>query len=202
MRTDQMTECQVQRIDSMPLRPWKNGRGFARELAAGDGWRISLAVVERDGAFSVYEGVTRHSVVVSGAGLRLRDGDASVDMPAFEPVRYDGGRAWHAALMDGPVQVLNVMLEQNRWTARVHVGSALDDVEAFSACVALPVERSCRCSLRGQAAWTLASGEFLVCAPGGEQAGICVRGEAASRALAVLMAVSRRALPARPPARG
>jgi environmental stress-induced protein Ves len=197
-----MSGCLVRRVDSVPLQPWKNGRGFARELAAGDGWRISLADVERDGPFSVYRGVTRHSIVVAGAGLRLLDGEASLDMRACKPVRYDGGRAWHATLLAGPVQVLNVMLESARWTARLRAGGALDDAQAFSACLALPVVAPCRCSVEEQPASTLAVGEFLFCAPGGEHAGISVRCEAASGALAVMVALSLRASPARPPAPG
>jgi uncharacterized protein len=174
-----MTECIVRRVDSVPLQPWKNGGGFARELAAGDGWRISLADVERDGAFSVYEGVTRHSVVVSGAGLRLRDGDESLELPAFEPVRYDGGRAWHATLLDGPVQVLNVMVDAERWAARLKAGSALEDREPYAACLVLAAGSGCRCSIAGARAIGLAHDEVLFHAPLGMGSGVCVRADEA-----------------------
>ena len=43
---------------------WRNGGGQTRELAAAPAgeqwhWRISLAEVRQDGAFSAYPGVTR-----------------------------------------------------------------------------------------------------------------------------------------------
>jgi hypothetical protein len=98
--------------------------------------------------------------------------------------------------------VLNVMLEPKRWTARLRAGGALDDAQAFSACMVLPVHAPCRCSIGEQPASTLAVGEFLFCAPSGEHAGISVRCEAASGALAVLVALGRQAAPERPPAPG
>jgi environmental stress-induced protein Ves len=180
-----MTQSISRRVDSVPLQPWKNGGGFARELAAGDGWRISLAGVERDAAFSVYEGVTRHSVVVSGAGLRLRDGAETLELARFDPVRYDGGRAWHATLLDGPVQVLNVMVDAHRWVARLHAGSALDDREPFAACLVLPFGSGCTCSIAAAMATAIARDEFLCHAPPGMRHGISVRSHSGAAVAAI-----------------
>ena len=162
-----MTECIVRRIEDLPLQPWKNGGGFARELASGDGWRISLACVEREGTCSVYDGVTRHSIVVSGTGLRLRDGGDTMELSSFEPVRYDGGRAWQATLMEGPAQVLNVMVDARRWGVRLRAGAALDNPEAFTALLVLPLGSGCRCSMPSApsatttATTSVAPGEYL-----------------------------------------
>ena len=167
-----MTDLLVRRVDAMPLQPWKNGGGFSRELAAGDGWRISLADVERDGPFSVYEGVTRHSVVVSGAGLRLRERDETVELLPFVPAIYDGGRAWQATLRNGRAQVLNVMVDAARWSVRMPVGLALDDREEFSACLVLPVGCECRCSVTRTKAVTVRRGQYLCHAPEDPDSGI------------------------------
>jgi environmental stress-induced protein Ves len=160
-----MTDLLVRRLDAMPLQPWKNGGGFARELAAGDGWRISLAEVERDGPFSVYDGVTRHSVVVSGAGLRLQERGETVDLAPFEPATYEGGRAWQATLRNGRVQVLNVMADAGRWSVRMSAGLALDDRDAFSACLVLPVACECLCSVTRTKPVTVRRGQYLCHAP-------------------------------------
>lgn len=172
-----MTDLLVRRVDAMPLQPWKNGGGFSRELAAGDGWRISLADVERDGPFSVYEGVTRHSVVVSGAGLRLRERDETVGLLPFVPAIYDGGRAWQATLRNGRAQVLNVMVDAARWSVRMPVGLALDDREEFSACLVLPVGCECRCSVTRTKPVTVRRGQYLCHAP--EQPGSGISAHAA-----------------------
>jgi uncharacterized protein len=173
-----MTDLLVRRLDAMPLQPWKNGGGFARELAAGDGWRISLADVERNGPFSVYEGVTRHSVVVSGAGLRLQERDETVDLRPFDPATYDGGRAWQATLRNGRVQVLNVMVDAARWSVRMWVGPALDDPDEFSACLVLPVGCECICSVARANPVTVRGGQYLCHAP--EHAGSGISAHAAS----------------------
>jgi len=178
-----MTETLVRRIDDVPLQRWKNGGGFARELASGDGWRISLASVEHDGMFSVYGGVTRHSVVVSGTGLRLRDGGDTVALRGLDPVRYDGGRAWRATLMEGPVQVLNVMVDAGRWAVRLRAGGALEDAEAFTACLVLPIGSACRCSMRSATtatATTVALGEYFFHAAPEALGGLSVRPDTAA----------------------
>ena len=135
--------------------------------------------------FSVYDGVTRHSVVVSGTGLRLREGGDTVELPGFEPVRYDGGRAWHATLMEGPVQVLNVMVDARRWAVRLQAGDALDSPEAFTACLVLPIGSACRCSMPSATTattTTVAPGEFLFHAAPEPRSGLSVRPDTAAGA--------------------
>ena len=108
-------------VADVPEQPWKNGRGVARELAQGPGWRISLANVDKSGDFSIFPGWTRHSVVVAGEGLLLRSGTAQMDLRLDLPATYDGGLLWHATLLDGPVRVLNVMVEEKVARAEIHV---------------------------------------------------------------------------------
>src|SRR6185503_6522373 len=57
---------------------WKNGGGWTTELAvcpdAQDGtfdWRISIAEIESDGAFSTFPDCDRHIALLEGAGMRL-----------------------------------------------------------------------------------------------------------------------------------
>ena len=59
--------------------PWKNGGGATREIACwppGTGldsfdWRISVATIAADGAFSVFAGIDRSITLLSGDGVRL-----------------------------------------------------------------------------------------------------------------------------------
>ncbi|GAA0642958.1 HutD family protein [Kutzneria viridogrisea] len=104
--------------------PWRNGGGRTREIAVrGAGtdfdWRLSLAEVERDGPFSVFEGHERIITVVRGAGMELTvDGQRHVVRP-HEPFRFAGGSRTGCRLLAGPVVNLNVM---SRDGAAVSVG--------------------------------------------------------------------------------
>ena len=89
---------------ALPPEPWKNGGGVTRTLAADKDaaesaaarWRVSIADITRDGLYSRFAGDDRVSVVLSGAGVVLRDireGLRGVDMPqgiAGTPLRDAG----------------------------------------------------------------------------------------------------------------
>jgi len=98
------------RIADIPPEPWKNGGGVTRTLARhGDAWRVSLADIDRDGAYSSFPGTTRLSMIVRGAGVTLRDAATVIALAPRVPLLYDGGPGWDARLVDGPCQALNVM---------------------------------------------------------------------------------------------
>lgn len=110
--------------------PWRNGMGQTEEVAlqADMGapgqfdWRISMAPVMKDGAFSLFPDVDRILTVIEGEGLRLTwpqdGGDAQLCRPA-DPAAFPGDRACHAELLDGPILDLNVMTRRGRWRAEV-----------------------------------------------------------------------------------
>jgi environmental stress-induced protein Ves len=105
--------------------PWKNGLGETLEVARSpDGhsldafdWRVSVAPVVADGAFSVFPGIERSIVVIEGAGMQLTlaDGRTRALRPG-EPFTYDGGTAVEGRLIDGPVRDFNVMVRRGRCT--------------------------------------------------------------------------------------
>lgn len=102
-------------LDTIEPQPWRNGGGLTRELVAWPQpqdwrWRLSVAQVDADGPFSVFDGVRRWFAVLEGAGVRLtmpagprvlRGSDA-----AFE---FDGAEPVHCELLDGPTLDLNLM---------------------------------------------------------------------------------------------
>ncbi len=97
--------------------PWKNGLGVTREVANAyrdDGsliWHVSLATVDRDGAFSCFEDCKRILMLLSGPGMVLdfrRHGSAEVRTP-FEPVLFEGGWPTTASGVTQANRVLNVV---------------------------------------------------------------------------------------------
>ena len=65
------------RLQDQAAIPWRNGGGTTRDLltwpAPGDGWqlRVSVALIDRSGLFSVFGGVSRWFTVLDGAGVHL-----------------------------------------------------------------------------------------------------------------------------------
>lgn len=103
--------------DRIAPQPWRNGGGQTRELAASApgehwAWRISLAEVRQDGAFSAYPGITRWFAVVQGHGVVLDFGAGHRETlnSASVPLHFDGARAPHCSLQGGTTQDLNLML--------------------------------------------------------------------------------------------
>ena len=109
--------------------PWKNGGGETREIAVWPtsasldalDWRISLATVASDGAFSTFAGVTRTLCVIQGSGIQLcvDDEPARQLQTNSEPCTFDGEVPTRASLIAGPIVDLNVMTRRGRFRHRV-----------------------------------------------------------------------------------
>ncbi len=82
----------IRRSADLQPTPWKNGGGVTRELAAFPPhsnfadfiWRVSVADVHADGAFSAFPGIDRQIALLEGAGMTLQfdepvDGDGDGD---------------------------------------------------------------------------------------------------------------------------
>jgi hypothetical protein len=95
---------------------WKNGLGWTREIIRvpeGNAWhwRLSIAEIERDAAFSSFPGIDRELVLVRGNGLRLRFGDGRCVTlePPHGRLRFRGEDGVHGELVDGPTHDFNLM---------------------------------------------------------------------------------------------
>ncbi len=103
--------------------PWRNGGGITREMIAWPDaenwiWRISVAEVARDGAFSHFLGVQRWLAILAGAGVRLSMGAEVIKLTErTDPLTFDGATAVHCHLLQGPTQDVNLMLRTapSRW---------------------------------------------------------------------------------------
>ncbi|GAB3747655.1 HutD/Ves family protein [Lysobacter olei] len=117
---------------------WRNQLGWTREIARGrltpegfalDGddaaadwdWRLSIAEIERDAAFSAFPGIDRELVLLSGHGVRLRfdDGEVHELHPPHERLRFAGERGLTGELLDGPTHDFNLMWRRERINAEL-----------------------------------------------------------------------------------
>lgn len=99
--------------------PWKNGGGSTTEIAVappGAGlddfdWRISLATISEDGAFSLFPGIDRTLALVEGAGVTLDiAGGKRVRLSEDDPIiEFSGESEIRAALNGGATLDFNVM---------------------------------------------------------------------------------------------
>jgi environmental stress-induced protein Ves len=118
-------------LASLDAMPWKNGGGTTYQIAADPPqantsnfrWRVSRAVIERDGPFSAFPDVSRWIVLTSGPGFTLEftDGTSFEVTKPFEVYWFDGGQAVSCRLKDGrPSTVVNVMA-RNDVVMRVNI---------------------------------------------------------------------------------
>lgn len=101
------------------VEPATGGKGEAGSAGAGDigwSWRLSVAEIDRDAPFSLFPGVERELVLLSGDGLRLRfdDGRAHTLEPPHGRIRFAGEQPVRGELVDGPTRDFNLMWRRGR----------------------------------------------------------------------------------------
>jgi environmental stress-induced protein Ves len=103
--------------------PWKNGGGSTTQIAvfppdAGFeefDWRVSLATIAEDGAFSEFPGVERTLALVDGHGMTLEIDNETMLLSKADPVAiFDGESRVVAKLNRGPSTDFNVMTRLDR----------------------------------------------------------------------------------------
>jgi hypothetical protein len=95
--------------------------------------RISRADIDRDGAFSAFDGVTRWFSVLQGAGVTLQFGTSSLALrPGDAALRFDGAHTPDCQLIDGATQDLNLMAAGGMSEmVLAHAGVAWDGAHAM-----------------------------------------------------------------------
>src|SRR5690606_22470293 len=103
--------------------PWNDGCGSTVEIAIGPNeagfddfaWRVSLATISEDGAFSQFPGVDRTLALVDGHGMTLQiDGEPALISDAEPVIAFDGSSEVQARLNRGPTLDFNVMSRSER----------------------------------------------------------------------------------------
>ena len=120
----------IRSADQLPM-PWKNGGGVTTEIAASPAgssldtfeWRVSRAQVAADGPFSLFPGIDRTLVVLSGGGMVLDvAGGAPHELRPLEtPFVFPGELGIHARLLAGPTRDFNVMTRRTLFSHRLTV---------------------------------------------------------------------------------
>lgn len=106
----------IRAADLVPA-PWKNGGGVTREIlrmpagSAHFDWRLSLANIEAEGAFSAFDGYERTLVLVRGNGLLLRFGNHGESRLTHigDHVTFDGGWQTYGVPLAGACMDLNLI---------------------------------------------------------------------------------------------
>ena len=112
--------------------PWKNGKGVTTELAISEGgsisqfdWRLSIASVTEDGAFSDFSGYERNLILIEGNGINLKhtqdDAPVKVDRLAsiLDFANFDGGWRTEGQLHDGSIKDLNLMTSKEKYHCQI-----------------------------------------------------------------------------------
>ncbi|MGQ0801070.1 MAG: HutD/Ves family protein [Pseudomarimonas sp.] len=124
---------------------WRNQLGWTREIArephpsgVGDAWRVSIAEIDHDSAYSEFPGRNREQVLLEGNGfvLTFPDGSETRLEPPHGRIAFDGRLAPQCRLIDGPVRDFNLFYDPSLLTATLHhrplVGTMLVFVEPTS----------------------------------------------------------------------
>ena len=114
----------VLKVSEYRRMPWRNSGGETAEVAISPigatlddfDWRVSMARIDGDGAFSIFPQTDRTLTVLRGAGLHLSVADsAPVELTRdSEPLAFSGDVAVDATLLGGAVTDLNVMTRRER----------------------------------------------------------------------------------------
>ncbi|WP_338562422.1 HutD family protein [Erwinia sp. E_sp_B01_3] len=120
--------------NTLPVSRWRNGGGETREIisfppeATDFSWRISIATLATDGAFSRFHGIDRVITLLEGEGVELNaEGKYRQQLLRHQPFAFAGEDQIHARLSGGVSSDFNVMTRRDTHRADVGVIS-----EAFS----------------------------------------------------------------------
>jgi environmental stress-induced protein Ves len=127
----------IRRASDHRRMPWKNGKGTTTEIAVFPpnaglddfGWRISMADVVEDEAFSIFHDIDRTLCVLEGEGIELAvsgQGEARLDRDS-EPFAFPADAHTSAKLVAGPITDLNVMTRRDAFRHSV-IRATLNDV--------------------------------------------------------------------------
>lgn len=118
-------------LADIPPAPWKNHAGSTRELhiePAGSDldtfmWRVSVAEVAADSAFSTFDGIDRTIVLLSGAGLHLQLAGGALQRltSTYQPFAFAGELHVQAAVQGGATRDFNLMVRRSEAVGMVAV---------------------------------------------------------------------------------
>ncbi|WLS77676.1 HutD family protein [Erwinia pyri] len=113
---------------TLPVSRWRNGGGETREIVSFPpdssefSWRISIATIAADGAFSRFPGIDRVITLLEGEGVELKAGNRYTQLlRPRQPFAFAGEDEIEARLTSGVSTDFNVMTRRETHCAEVRV---------------------------------------------------------------------------------
>jgi environmental stress-induced protein Ves len=131
--------------------PWANGRGTSFEIASDRNeseewtWRLAMAPVNEDGAFSRIECVNRFLAVVQGNGMLLSVDRKKLQCQPMQVVRFRGDAITDATLTDGPITDINLMIRRKEADGEMAIFSEAGPLNGASIVVAVGGSAQLQC---------------------------------------------------------
>ncbi|BCW69061.1 HutD family protein [Arthrobacter sp. NicSoilB8] len=114
--------------------PWKNGAGTTREIAVfpapgenteirstGFWWRISVADIVQDAAFSTFDDADRQFLVATPSALILDVAGAERAVCQGRPVAFSGEDEVAVKVVTGPTSVINLITRRSACSGAIDV---------------------------------------------------------------------------------
>ena len=121
-----MSAVKITSPDDFITMPWRNGLGSTVEVLKHQPedsfhWRLSMADVTEDGAFSDFSGYDRCLILINGAGLTLTDNKTQTWAlkSQLDTAHFKGEDLINARLHDGPIRDFNLMTRRQNCSAKV-----------------------------------------------------------------------------------
>lgn len=113
---------------------WKNGQGSTLEIDKGQGWRVSIATVNQDGAFSKFEGMQRIISMIDGDAIQLISSQQKdVVIRTFESHAFSGDEDIYCKVHGRGGQDLNLIYDPTQVNTRFeHVVLNSSGLEIFT----------------------------------------------------------------------
>ena len=131
--------------------PWANGGGTSYEIASDRNelgewtWRLAMAPVNEDGAFSRIECVNRFLAVVEGAGMLLSVDRKKLQCKPMQVVRFRGDAITDATLTDGPITDINLMIRRKEADGEMVIVSEAGPLDGANIVVAVGGSAQVQC---------------------------------------------------------
>ena len=91
-------------------------------------WRLSIAEVDEDGPFSLFEGMARILTVIEGKGMVLESEDGILDAAYCKPTVFSGETKINSYLNNGPIRDFNVIYDPLQICAEVKLVTKAFDI--------------------------------------------------------------------------
>ncbi|MBR7826998.1 HutD family protein [Actinospica sp. MGRD01-02] len=127
----------LRRWEDLEAKPWKNGGGSTRDVAASPegatladfDWRVSVAEVERDGPFSAFPDIDRVIMLLEGGEMVLTVNGTPHTLGRLDTLAFAGEDDTACRVPGGATRDLNLMTRRGRAAGSMRVVEVAGDHE-------------------------------------------------------------------------